>query len=203
MEQFQLTPELEKDVALCEKTVKSMAGGVEPDAATTDATKKAAGRLLRATQGPVDKDGSPTSLLDKQIHRVVQANDDKIRDAIRKGVAAGKTAPTDYYELLYKVLEDSGAMTSSTMPVSPDLARTLHTSLGATDLAADNCAWCAACATCSTCSVCSACGSCVLSVVVGVGAAAITASVVTVGGIAGSLFSSATPDQPMPIGYRS
>lgn len=131
-----------------------------------DKTKKAA---MAVIDGIVKKDaeGNIASPIDCAITETILEKRDMITDQISTLIEKGKPTPFDYYDVYYKVLEDSGLLNVSML--KPSVFRGID---GGYLAAAD------ACSACSFCAVCSACSVCTISGVVGTGA---------VGGVSGTV----------------
>lgn len=100
-----------------------------------------------------DTRGKPKGLLEAAAAKAVRADADDVRNRVASLAAKGNPGPADYYEILNKVLVDSG----SVMHTDPKVVRA--------GLAAAQAK--ATCSVCSACSACSACAGCAASVVEG------------------------------------
>jgi hypothetical protein len=122
---------------------ESLSGGIGPEAA---ANVKQLGRDIMGTVLNVDANGTPKGPLEIAAQKAVSANADQVRERIASLMAKGTPTTADYYDILHKVLSDSG----SVMLTDPKLVR------GAVSNLKDNCGVCHACSACSACAGCAA-----------------------------------------------
>jgi hypothetical protein len=122
---------------------ESLSGGIGAGAAEN---VKQLGRDIMGEVLNVDASGAPKGTIEAAAMKVASANAGEVRDRIASLMAKGTPTPADYYDVLHKVLSDSG----SVMLTDPRVVR------GGLAAAKDNCGVCHACSACAACSGCAA-----------------------------------------------
>lgn len=95
----------------------------------------------------------PKGPLEAAAVKAVRADSDNVRNRIAALAAKGEPTPADYYDILNKVLTDSGSIMHTD-------AKVVRGGLAAVRASGS-------CGACSACSACSACAGCAASVVEG------------------------------------
>jgi len=133
-------------------------------AAEDPATKLRANvRAVLGTLTEIGEDLTPKAPLDRALTEVLRANAPAVQRQIGQLRAYGEPGPLDYYDILYKLIADSGLVTQGFPP--PDKMRRmingtigiggLGTLAGGGTLASD--CDCGACGVCGACGACAAC----------------------------------------------
>jgi len=114
---------------------------------------KRLGREIMADVLDVDARGKPKGPIEAAAVKAIRADSDTVRNRIAALVAKGDPTSADYYDILNKVLVDSGSI----MLTDPKVVRG--------GLAAVRAA--GSCGACSACNACAACAGCAASIVEG------------------------------------
>lgn len=125
---------------------------------------KQLGRDIMAEVLGVDARGTPKGPLEAAAAKAVRADSDNVRKRIASLVARGDPTPADYYDILNKVLVDSGSI----MLTDPKVVRG-----GLEAVRASGKCYCEACNACWACAACPATGTAGL---VAAGVAGVTVS---------------------------
>jgi hypothetical protein len=129
---------------------RTLSAGIGPEGAKD---VKRLGRDILADVLNANSLGTPEGPIEAAAVKAIRADSDNVRNRIAALVAKGEPAPEDYYDILNKVLVDSG----STIHTDAKVVRGALAAVRASG----------SCGACSACNACAACGGCAASVVEG------------------------------------
>lgn len=149
-----------------------------PSADEAEAVRVAVRDILGEITTAVSPTLEPTASVDRAFFGVLANNKAAVQRELAALRQAGRTTPIDYYEIAYKLTEDSGLIHQTLL--DPGVARRLIEKTTGTDrfgnisdLAIAE--GCDACTVCAACGACGACGACPLTGAVGTGGTLATA----------------------------
>jgi hypothetical protein len=182
----QLPEDLVREIGEAQEQVQRVAREGREARLTADEVRRAGAlsRRVIETLTRVDAAGNPVNEVDRAIVSELASREEEISAEITALNAEGDPQPMDYYEVYYRVLRDSG-LVSSSMP-DPAILRELIDETGGVEgsmregnfrVAAN----CDACNICSICAGCGACSGCAIGLVMG------TAGTGALGGTSGTI----------------
>ncbi len=158
-----LTPQAIKSLKVVESFVAKHPGLPDtPDVSAEDKKAvKAAGMVVLSSLGAVNATGTPTNIIDKSIIKLLNDKRPDIVKGLQAKSSAGALTPPDAYEVLHKVIVQSGIAGGiiNSMMVSPEMARRAWDRYRT--VVASDCGFCGICAACGACGACA--GSLVLA----------------------------------------
>ena len=125
---------------------------------------KSLGHEILAEVLDADARGTPKGALEAAAVKAIRADSDNVRNRIAALVAKGDPTPADYYDILNKVLADSGSI----IQTDPKVVRAGLAAVRASG----NCY----CEACNACWACAACGASAVEGLVVAGVAGVTVS---------------------------